>query len=378
MNSNNNKKKILIVSSKLYPETVGGLHRASYSLIKRLSKCKDVDLHILSEKPKNELLITKYYDNINFHLIKHINKENVLTFFLYQFLYFKKLRTINSKFDVIHYQTLPGGKFFLSTFLSKTKTNNLILTIQDWPMMEMKYQSFRSKIFHYFHWILTLIVLNRFDQFIVSSKFSFEKLKKYINHNSISIVRIGFDINIIKNLLNRKFKKKLNQICYFGALTKKKGVMDLLNSFYLLSLVDKRVILKIAGSGPLNNRILSFIDEKKLNDKVKLYGFLSEKEKIRFIQESELAVFPSKHEGFGIAILESLLCKTKVITSNFGGQVDFKNDFSNLYLYQRNDINDLTHKMFSCLRKDINLKKFKFKRYDIDIIFNDYKKIYKI
>ena len=57
------------------------------------------------------------------------------------------------------------------------------------------------------------------------------------------------------------------------------------------------------------------INELKLNTQVVLTGSISDEEKISLYHKSKVFVQPTSYEGFGMAIAESMLCGTPVVTS---------------------------------------------------------------
>jgi glycosyltransferase involved in cell wall biosynthesis len=56
------------------------------------------------------------------------------------------------------------------------------------------------------------------------------------------------------------------------------------------------------------------------------HGALSEGEVAGTYREADLVVQPSRSEGFGLVILEAMACGTPVVTSNWGGQLEFAGD----------------------------------------------------
>jgi glycosyltransferase involved in cell wall biosynthesis len=59
------------------------------------------------------------------------------------------------------------------------------------------------------------------------------------------------------------------------------------------------------------------IEELKLSNDVILNEFTTSPYKI--IQESDLVVFPSLYEGFGNILIESILCETPIVSTNYYG-----------------------------------------------------------
>ena len=80
---------------------------------------------------------------------------------------------------------------------------------------------------------------------------------------------------------------------------------------------------KKAKSSGLKHKLLvvgkndSFVHNKaKEIDDIHMLGFVSESDLVELIQGADCLVNPSLHEGFGLPMLESMACRTPVITSN--------------------------------------------------------------
>jgi glycosyltransferase involved in cell wall biosynthesis len=62
--------------------------------------------------------------------------------------------------------------------------------------------------------------------------------------------------------------------------------------------------------------IFHTVNELRLEEQVIFPGFVSPEEKIYLLQHCEIFIYPSIYEGFGIPVLEAMLQKTPIITSN--------------------------------------------------------------
>lgn len=103
-------------------------------------------------------------------------------------------------------------------------------------------------------------------------------------------------------------------VVYVGRLIKEKGVNQLVQAVEELCHSGKKIKLIIVGDGPLFNEL------KKGNFKsVILTGRLSQKEVMEVLRRSDVFCLPSDSEGFPTSVLESILCKTYVITAPYGG-----------------------------------------------------------
>ena len=56
------------------------------------------------------------------------------------------------------------------------------------------------------------------------------------------------------------------------------------------------------------------------------FSTVSEKEQAQYYHHSDVFVMPTKSEGFGLTIAESLACGRPVISTNYGGHLDFFDD----------------------------------------------------
>jgi glycosyltransferase involved in cell wall biosynthesis len=74
------------------------------------------------------------------------------------------------------------------------------------------------------------------------------------------------------------------------------------------------VQLKIYGEGVERARLAGLIETLGLQASVHLMG--STAEPLRVMSQAELLVFPSRHEGFGVALVEALACARQIVASD--------------------------------------------------------------
>jgi glycosyltransferase involved in cell wall biosynthesis len=74
------------------------------------------------------------------------------------------------------------------------------------------------------------------------------------------------------------------------------------------------VQLKIYGEGAERARLTALIDTLGLQTNVRLMGQTTEP--LRVMSQAELLVFPSRHEGFGVALIEALACARQIVASD--------------------------------------------------------------
>ncbi len=162
--------------------------------------------------------------------------------------------------------------------------------------------------------------ITRVSQVITISKFSAKEIEAVFGVPSQDIPIITpasprFNTNKINPITNGKY------IFYEGGLDIRKNVPKLIEAFSLIDNKYPELTLYIAGNyfkSHLIPDIPALIGKYNLQDKVKLIGYISDEDMIRYIKYAEALVYPSLYEGFGIPILEGFGLGTPVITSNIG------------------------------------------------------------
>jgi glycosyltransferase involved in cell wall biosynthesis len=141
-------------------------------------------------------------------------------------------------------------------------------------------------------------------------------------------------LTIIPNAVNvleyrgnteRVHSGRVQRLVYMGRLIREKGVFEAMEAVEILRKDPgfSNLELRIAGSGPASDEIAVYIQNRGLSVCVKLMGPLFGDEKVRFLREADVFVFPTYHkEGLPYCILESLAAGTPVITTAIAGIPD--------------------------------------------------------
>lgn len=147
-----------------------------------------------------------------------------------------------------------------------------------------------------------------------------------------------------------------------GLLIPLKRHKDLILAFHEQFAGKKDTRLTIAGFGELENDLQHLINDLKLNDQVKLTGWLERDQVIQLIDQSNCLVQCSEIETFGVAMIESLSRGKPVISSRCGGPESIVNTKNGL-LYTIADITGLGTAM--------QQMKTNYEKYDQQAIRND-------
>lgn len=124
----------------------------------------------------------------------------------------------------------------------------------------------------------------------------------------------GIDLKYITNI---NPKGDVYDVIFAGRLIKEKGVHLLVEAIKIIKKIRPKVKCLIIGDGPEKNNIINLIKDLKLEENIKLSGFINEYEDlIAQIKQAKVFVLPSIREGFGMVVLEANASGIPVVTVN--------------------------------------------------------------
>lgn len=150
-------------------------------------------------------------------------------------------------------------------------------------------------------------------------------LVKKINAKSIEPIEISYDYFI-----------------FMGRLSEEKNVTGIIEAFKKIS-DNNTMKLVIIGEGSLKIKIIRIIKALGLNDKVVLLGY--KKNPYKYLAKAKALILFSRYEGMPNVVLESMICNTPVIVSDFEGVEDIVLDKETGYIVQRKNIEQLSKTM---------------------------------
>ena len=175
-----------------------------------------------------------------------------------------------------------------------------------------------------------------------------ELLKKLLLHN----YKINKKITVIPNPCNKNDfyynsnNKTNNNLIYIGSLEERKGVITLAKALNKIMDKLKNNIVYFVGKDTDRNNInistkeyiLSIID-KKYHKRLKFIGQINNKEINKYLNLSNLAIFPSTFDNYPYVVLEAMLAGKNIVISDNTGITDIVRE--NNYVFKSNDENDL-------------------------------------
>jgi glycosyltransferase involved in cell wall biosynthesis len=134
------------------------------------------------------------------------------------------------------------------------------------------------------------------------------------------------------------------------------GLLTLIDSFATLGAEFPQARLWLAGSGPQQAALQTCIDTHGLAGRVRLLGFVPEKDLARYYGAADCTLMPSLDlEGFGLATVESLACGTPVLGSRAGATAELLAPLSETLLFEPGSVDALTDQLRAVLRGQMKL-----------------------
>lgn len=120
------------------------------------------------------------------------------------------------------------------------------------------------------------------------------------------------------------FKETSIHLCYVGRLEHVKGVDRLLNAYKtIISNSQIPIFLHIVGDGSLMKSLQNYADEHNLNN-VTFYG--AQTNPYSYMKRADWLICPSRSEGYGLVLAESMIVGTPVIATKCAGTSDILNN----------------------------------------------------
>jgi glycosyltransferase involved in cell wall biosynthesis len=216
---------------------------------------------------------------------------------------FRVIKKINLFLKTDTIWTVQGDRF--SFIFSKVFRKRLIVSFHaDYKTMKQNCLENKIKSIGYCTFGIFKLLGNA-DIIIPSSKYAKESLAEDYNTN-IKYVYNGVDFDFFTN--RNKPKEEKFTICFIGRYVEGK------RAEIVFKLANKLPNINfIMAGGDLQNSYLSTL---KKPDNIKSIGWVDRNKIKELYHQSNLMIFPSISEGFGLVILEANACGLPVIASN--------------------------------------------------------------
>lgn len=159
----------------------------------------------------------------------------------------------------------------------------------------------------------------------------------------ITVINYCVDHNVFRQTGVEKFP--FPAIGYLGRLKKYKSIEHLLKAAKVVLEKIPELKVYIVGDGDNKQNLEKLSKELGIEKSVIFTGFVSEEQKIEYLQKMHFVINTSSKEGWGLTVIEANACGRSVIAANVQGLRDSVIDGKTGLLYEYGNINELADKI---------------------------------
>ena len=361
----------------------GGVLEYLYMFLKNFKDENYENVLIVSQDYENKL--DKFKDIVNDVYIVNMTREIRLKQDIKATLQIRKLLK-KIKPDILYLHSSKAGAYGRIAMLFNRKVK-ILYNAHGW-YFNADMSTKKKKIIILIEKILAL----RANKIINISKSEYDSALKYkiAPERKMCVIENGIDFTKFEGCdkYREETRKKYNisdneiVIGVVGRLSEQKDPMTTIKAFNEVYKENKNVRLMYVGSGELEDEIMKYAKENNLQHLVTITGWVDNTE--RYIPAFDIAILPSKWEGFGLAIIEYMACRKPIVASKVGGILNIIKSEDNGLLVEIGNVN----KLAECIVKYIDNKEiynkivnynysYVIKNFDINKLVEEHKSIFK-
>ena len=288
-----------------YNMDMGGAEKALINVLNLIVSKANVTLILLE---KTGILMKDIPSGVE---VKEIGKRNV-RYLLFRFLPFYRKYLINKLTSDKHYDLAVAfmeGR--AATFVADMRQNckKIAWIHNDVNVFDIGISD--REIINSYRQMDSVIAVSKHSQKSFCDKYGFSFKKVKVIYNMLD------EEKILKMSKTKKVKKRKFTFVNVARMREQKRIDRLINVAHRLKKDGYDFDLWLIGGGPLEAQMQEMIKTYSLEDCVKSFGLLENP--YPYVLSADYFVMSSDHEGYPLSLLESLLLKTKVITTDVSG-----------------------------------------------------------
>jgi glycosyltransferase involved in cell wall biosynthesis len=344
--------KIVIVSS-YFGNVIGGALNFIIDLYAELeSKGNSVTL-VLDERYK-ELFSERKFHIVWFSSTKITSYSPSLSF----------LRIISKiDADVMHLHGYLSFQTDFGALIGYVRKIPVILTPHGSLLgYEYLYDSPVSKLPYRIHDFLTLKIPAKISKYVIAtSNVEFQDCKKFgISENKLKLIPLSFNPPDISKSPKKPIKK--TRLLFVGRIVPLKNLDVLLDAVKIVkkeipeiefTIVGEEVSGRLHGDTGYKQKLVSLIDLLEIKENIKFVGWKTGKELWNIYQKSDLFLFASTYENFGLPLLEAANFGLPLISTDVGVAKDLINENKGGNTILKLDANEFAKNILILLKNDL-------------------------
>lgn len=204
------------------------------------------------------------------------------------------------------------------------------------------------------------------------------KEKMCIINNGIDFAKFNSKkLKIARDKIRNQYRIKDKDIAIGVAarLDEQKDPLTFIKTMKILNEKYNNLKFMYIGTGNLEQVVIDYAKENQLSDRLIITGWIQNYEE--YISALDIAVLPSKWEGFGLAIIDYMAARKPIVASNIGGIANIIKNGVNGFLVTPEDIQEFANKIEEYIIKPETAKEMVEKNYEYAIRNFNIKKVAK-
>ena len=319
--------KVLMLSWEYPPRVVGGIARVVKELSEKL-QLEGQDVTVVTYKEGDtpyfevEETVVKVYRVYNYMIRPNNFIEWIMQLNFNLITEVNKLIQSGETFDVIH------AHDWLTAYAAKTlkESYNIPLVSTIHATEAGRNGGIQTEMQRYINdteWMLTY----ESSEVIVNSNFMKNDIQRIFGlpFEKIKVIPNGIDLKKFDGIkkdyeFRRRFAADNEKIILsLGRLVFEKGIQHLIYAMPKILSNYNDAKLVIVGKGGMIDELKQITVNLGIQDKVYFTGYMAGNDVQKMYKVSDVAVFPSTYEPFGIVALEAMLGGTPTVVSDIGG-----------------------------------------------------------
>lgn len=362
----------------------GGVLEYLYMFFKNFKDENYENILIVSQDYENKL--DKFKDVVKDIYVVNMIREIKLKQDIKSTLEIRKLLK-KIKPDILYLHSSKAGAYGRIALFFNHKVK-VLYNAHGWYFNAKMSQKKKKKII-----LIEKILALRANKIINISKSEYDSALKYkiAPERKMCVIENGIDFTKFEGCdkYREETRKRYNirddeiVIGVVGRLSEQKDPITTIKAFNEVYKENKNVRLMYVGSGELENEVMEYAKENNLQHLVTITGWVDNTE--RYIPAFDIAILPSKWEGFGLAIIEYMACKKPIVASNVGGMLDIIKTEKNGFLAEVGDVSKFAEYIMKYINdKDLCNRvvnynyEYSIKKFNISELVKEHKKLFEI
>ena len=251
----------------------------------------------------------------------------------------------DNRFDIVHAHTETGGLILSLSQQAKGKSK-FVYTAHG-----LSFYDGGPLIGHIVYKPIERWICSRMDVNLAMNSEELKLFSKWNSNKATFFHGIGIDLSRFDGIRERKAEirqaigipEDATLLMSIGELDDNKNHASVIQALGRKCIDLSHVYYIICGVGVMKKSLEEMASSLGISEHVKFLGY--RKDIPELIGASDLFVFPSKHEGLPVSLMEAMAGGLSVVCSRIRGCVDLIHEGMNGYLFNPNDVDEISQKL---------------------------------